>query len=83
MSDEYKANQLIIDSLHQQIKATQAKSDELYIEFRRIEDAAKWMQQLIDLMRKHPIVYEEWTAFLGKAGIEEPFWKAQYEPPCE
>ena len=80
MIDERKQNQKKIDELQLKITETKIRNGLLQNEFNRIEYAAKYQQQLNEIIRQDSNVYQEWLSFLEKAEIEEPDWKMDYIP---
>lgn len=80
MIDERKQNQKKIDELQTQLTEMKIRNGLLQNEFNRIEYAAKYQQQLNEMIRQDSNVYQEWLSFLEQAGIEEPEWKMDYIP---
>ena len=78
--DDFKKNAEYISTLHNKIAELNKEADDLYLEFKKLENASKYMEQLNSVIKKNPMVYDEWLVFLNKGNIEQPEWKADYEP---
>ena len=71
-------NLMVRDLLEQERKINLAKLDNLIAEYRSLLPAYRFMNLIIDTLKQHASLQDEWLAFLEIAGIPEPDFKSEY-----
>lgn len=71
-------NLMVINLLEQQRQISQQKLDDLHAEYLSLLGAHRFMILIIDALKQHVGLQDEWLTFLEIAGIPEPEFKAEY-----
>lgn len=71
-------NLMVINLLEQQRQISQQKLDDLHREYLSLLGAHRFMNLIIDALKQHIALQDEWLAFLEIAGLPEPEFKSEY-----
>lgn len=75
---EYQANAAYIDLLHKVQNQLNKRLATLGGEIEHLHSYYRYMQRFIDILKKHPVLLDEWIGFLATIDMQEPEWKHEY-----